>query len=114
MADKKEETKKSPLATFREKLADKAALQANIEEGLKHTNAKVRAFAAKLAVKTQDSKFVKKNVMPLVKSEKTKRVLGRIQKKFDRSDIKKRIEEIAKMKPAAKKEAAAPAEGEAK
>jgi len=105
MADEK--PKASPLEAFRKRLADRGELVSTIQEGLKSTNAKVRALAIKWAHKTQEHDFVKKHVMSLLKDEKTKRVYRTISKKINRSTIKKKLEELTKASP--KKEAKAEA-----
>ena len=59
MAEEKT-TKKSALSIFRETMVTKGDLAAKLAEGLKNTNAKVRALAAKSALRTQDNAFIKK------------------------------------------------------
>src|SRR5206468_1335967 len=109
--------KKTPLMLFREKLINHSQLKENLLEGLKSTNAKVRSLASKVAFKTHEHDFVKKNVLPLINSEKSKKVLRTISGKITRKDLVKKVasllakKEVPQAKPAeAATPAAAPAE----
>ncbi|MDZ4677432.1 MAG: hypothetical protein SGI74_07965 [Oligoflexia bacterium] len=108
--EKKEETaKKSATDFFREKLSNKEQIKETVLEGLKSTNSRVRALAVKTAFKLQDHPFVKKNVMPLIQSDKSKKVLRTLSQKVTRKDLVKKMDDLiaaAKKAAAAKKEAA--------
>ena len=117
MAEAKEtkEVKPSPLSNFRAKLSNKEALSATLQEGLVSTNAKVRAMASKVAYKTQNHEFVKKHVLPLMKKEKTKRVIQVISEQVTRKELFKKLSDFAKNKAAAiKSKADAPKAGAGK
>ena len=96
------EVKVSPLQQFREKLKNREQLKAALQEGLGSTNAKVRALAARLAYKTQEQDFIKKHVMPLLTSEKTKRVYRSFAKRINRKSIEEKLKQFAKVAPAKK------------
>lgn len=103
----KEKTKKSPILIFRENLGDREKLKATITEGLKSSNAKVRALAAKLAFRTQEYAFVKQNVLPLLKSEKSKKVLRTLAGKIYRKDLHEKVKKLILPKKLGKKPAKA-------
>lgn len=110
MADKKEETK-SALQTFKETLHTKKNVADIILEGIKSKDARVRSLAAKVAFKTQKYDFIKKNVLPLMNSDKSKKVLRTIGNKITRKDLNTKLEGLIKKKVAGGKKAAAkPAE----
>lgn len=96
MADEKKEAKPTPLSIFRAKVREAGINESTLVEGLKSTNAKVRAYATKLAVRSQEFPFVKKNIMPLIKTEKTKRVLASLSKHVTREELTKRVSDIVK------------------
>jgi hypothetical protein len=100
----KTETKKSPLQTFKEKLADKKQVKENILEGIKSTNAKVRSLATKIAFKTQEHDFIKKNVLPLIDSDKSKKVLRTIGEKIHREKLAEKLITLINKKVAHVKE----------
>src|SRR4051812_15843796 len=109
MAEEKT-AKKSALSTFRESMAAKGDLTAKLTEGLKSTNAKVRALAAKSALRSQENSFIKKSVLPLIATDKSKKVLRVISKRITRKPLLAKLEALATKKPAGKKEAGAGAE----
>src|SRR5438874_2964854 len=96
MADEKNDkkTKKSAVDLFREKIMKKEEVQATILEGIKSTNARVRALAIKLAFKTQEHPFVKKNVLPLIAGDKSKKVLRTLAEKVTRKELKKKLKSL--------------------
>ncbi len=112
--------KKSPIDEFRAKLRATTNLGDTVVEGLKHTNAKVRSLAIKVATRSQDYPFVKKHVLPLIKSEKSKHVLRTLADKTYRKELADRVKKLVVQKVAGKKEkapeaaapAAAPAAGD--
>jgi len=111
MADeKKVETKKTAIHTFREKLKNHDQLKETILEGLKSTNSRVRSLASKIAFKLRDKEIIKKNVMPLIHSDKSKKVLRTISSKVTRKALAKRVlSMLAKKKTTGEKPAEAPA-----
>lgn len=103
--------KESPLDAFRKKLGDKENLKNAIMEGLKSTNAKVRSLAVKAAFRLKDHALVKNNVLPLIKSDKSKKVLRTVSEKITRKDLAAKVKKMVAAPKAAKKDdAAAPAE----
>jgi hypothetical protein len=106
MAEKKE--KSNPVAEFRAKIAGKSDL-ATLSEGIKSTNAKVRALSAKLIIRLGDKSAIKTLVMPLAKTDKTKKVLRAIDKKVKRKELRTKVEGML-VKKAAGGKAKAPAE----
>jgi hypothetical protein len=113
MAEEKKEAPSTPVNDFRLKLKDVAKLQETVLEGLKSKNGKIRALAAKAAFKLKDHAFVKKNILPLIASDKSTKVLKAIEDKIRRSTLGETLEKLYKANtPKAKKaaeEAAAPA-----
>ncbi len=112
MADEKKEavTKKAPIHAFREKLRHPDQVKESILEGLKSTNARVRSLAAKMAFKLKDKELIKKNVMPLINSDKSKKVLRTLSEKVTRKPLIKKVQSLlAKKKASAEKPAAEPA-----
>jgi hypothetical protein len=110
--EKQEKTKKSSIELFRAKLRTTSNVQETVLEGLKHASGRVRSLALKVAVRTQDQAFVKKNLLPLIESEKSKKVLRALQGKITRKSLDKKVEALKKAKAATAKKAdeAAPAE----
>lgn len=110
------ETKPAPLAAFKQGLAAKQTSLTNaLADGIKNTNAKVRSLAIKIAVRTQDAAFIKKNITNIIPTEKSKKVLRTIAKTITRKPLIKKLAELqVKKAPEAKAEkkaeAAAPAE----
>lgn len=102
MADEKEaKVKTTALSEFRKRLQNKDELKAAVIEGLKSTNAKVRALAAKMAFKLKDHGFIKQNILGLIKSEKSKKVLRSISQKITRRELYKKVKASQVMKKAA-------------
>ncbi len=99
--------KKTALSTFRKSMVAKGDMSSKLTEGLKSTNAKVRAQAAKNALRSQDNAFIKKSVLPLIAVDKSKKVLRVISKRITRKSL---IEKIAAMTAVAGKKVAAPAD----
>lgn len=89
MSDEKKADKKKDnvLDLFRAKLKDPKQVKAAIAEGIKHTNGKVRSLAIKWAVRTEEHEFVKKNILPLINSDKSKKVLRTISDKIYRKEL---------------------------
>jgi len=114
MADAEtKEAKPSVIMEFRKKLRNHKELKATVTEGLKATQAKVRALAVKAAFKLKDHSFVKQNVLPLIKTDKSKKVLRAISDKITRRELYKKVKAMRVVKKLAPKKetAAAPAEG---
>lgn len=116
MAEKDEAQKKTPVTVFREKLSDPQQIKQNISDGIKSTNAAVRALAAKAALKSQDYAFIKQHVLPLIKSEKSKKVLRTISRRMTRKDLAQKVKSmmVKKAVPAKTADAAQPAAEEKK
>jgi hypothetical protein len=93
MSDAKETNKKSPIELFREALHSTKAMEATVLEGLKSTNAKVRSLAIKMAFRTQEHAFIKKNVLGLAK-DKSKKVLRTLSNKITRDDLRKKVKSL--------------------
>lgn len=102
--DATKETKKSPLLTFKHSLIGQSNATSILTEGIKNTNAKVRSLAIKIAFRSQDAAFIKKNITPLIQSEKTKRVLRTIASKMTRKTLSKKLADLKAAAPKAKKE----------
>jgi hypothetical protein len=101
MADEKEaKVKVNALSEFRKRLQNKNELKAAVTDGLKSTNSKVRALAAKMAFKLKDHAFVKQNVLGLIKGDKSKKVLRSISGKITRRDLYKKVRASRVMKKA--------------
>ena len=99
MADEKKDKKPTPLDLFKKKLGNREKLKAELLEGLKSTNSKVRSLAAKLAIRSQEHAFVKEDILPLIQSDKSKKVLRTIGEKINRQDLVEKLEKlIAKTK----------------
>jgi hypothetical protein len=107
--EKKEPAKKTAADLFREKLSNKEQVKETILEGLKSTNSRVRALAVKTAFKLQDHPFVKQHVLPLINSDKSKKVLRTLSEKVTRKELAKKVKDLL----TAAKKAPAKAEGEA-
>lgn len=109
MAEKKEEGKESAAQTFRKelKVAEKAV--ENITNGLKSASGRVRALAVKHAFKTQKHDFIKKHILPLMETEKSKKVLRTIGEKLTRKSLNEKLKTMTVKKVAGKK-AEAPSE----
>ena len=105
MADEKKVVKPRAVDAFRAKLRNKEQAQATVLEGLASTNSKVRSLASKMAFKLKDHEFIKKNVMPLVSSDKSKKVLRSISDKITRKSLLKKVQGLLakKAKPEEKK-----------
>jgi hypothetical protein len=115
-AEEKKETKKTAVDLFRAQLRNKDQMKATILEGLKSTNARVRSLAIKAAFKLKDNEIVKKNVMPLINNDKSKKVLRSMADKMNRKTLTKKLASWVAPQPKKKAEgeaAAAPA-GETK
>lgn len=100
---------KNVVNEFREKFRGGDQIVKSIQEGLKHSNAKVRALAAKAALRTQDHGFLKSNVFPLLEQENNKRVLRAVVGKIYRKSWAQKLEQIIAARPKAEKKVA-PAE----
>jgi hypothetical protein len=112
MADEKEtKVKVNALSEFRKRLRNKDDFKTALTDGLKSTNAKVRALAAKTAFKLKDHGFVKQNVLGLIKGDKSKKVLRSISGKITRRELYKKVRASRVMKKVGSKptEEAAPA-----
>ena len=97
MADEKKtvtDVKKAPIHVFREKLRKHDALKETITEGLKSTNARVRSLATKMAFKIGDHDLIKKNVLPLINSDKSKKVLRTLSSKITRKPLIKKVQSL--------------------
>ncbi len=105
MSEKKE-TKKSALEEFKTKILDKEKLKQHLADGIKSTNAKVRSLATKIGLKTQEHEFVKTHIMPLLKADKSKKVLRTISKQITRKDLIKKLEDLLAKKPSTKEQTA--------
>ncbi|MCC6276807.1 MAG: hypothetical protein IT289_02700 [Oligoflexia bacterium] len=113
MSEEKKEETKSPVQEFRLRLKDIKKLKETVLEGLGAKNGKIRALAAKAAFKLKDHAFVKKNVLPLIESEKSTKVLKAIGDKIKRDKLFKNLEKLYSAKPKAKKAEAAEGSAEA-
>ena len=113
--EKKEPKKKTAVDLFREQLRNKDQMKATVLDGLKSTNARVRSLAIKAAFKLKDHEIVKKNVMPLINNDKSKKVLRAMADKMTRKNLSKKLASWVAPQPnkKAEGEAAAPA-GETK
>jgi hypothetical protein len=105
MADQKEAAKPTPSDEFRKSLKNKDAFKATITEGLKHKSGKIRSLAVKAAFKLKDHGFIKQNILSLIKSDKSKKVLRAISGKITRRDLVKKVK-AARVKKTAGKSAA--------
>ena len=116
MSDEKKAKGPAPIVVFREKVREQKKSAQVILEGLKSTNAKVRSLAIKLAYATQAHDFIKKNVLPLIEADKSKKVLRTLARNVTRRELMKKVKKMRvpkkahgkAAKPAA--DAAAPAE----
>jgi len=96
MADETQEKKeavdvKKLALEFRKTLRNPGQLKAAVTEGLKSKNALIRALAVKAAFKLKDHNFIKQNVLGLIKSEKSKKVLRAISGKITRRELYKKV-----------------------
>lgn len=100
MAKEKTEEKAKPTLAmeFRKKLKNREQFKATITEGLKSANSRVRSLAIKAAFKLKDHSFVKQNVLPLITSDKSKKVLRAISQKITRRDLYKKVKASRVMK----------------
>ena len=109
MADeKKEATKPSPSREFKKQLLNSKDLQKTILEGLKSTSGRIRSLAVKTAFKSQEHPFIKQNVIPLIKLEKSKKVLRTLSEKMTRKELAKKVESLLAAKKTTEKTAANP------
>lgn len=60
----------------------------------------MRSLASKVAFKTQEYDFIKKNVLPLTNTDKSKKVLRTISGKITRKDLIKKVASLAAKKTA--------------
>ncbi len=98
--EKKEKTKKTPVDLFREKLQDRAQLKETVLEGIKSASGRIRSLSIKAAYKTQEHAFIKQYVLPLINSDKSKKVLRTISKKVTRTELAKKVKSMMKPKAA--------------
>jgi hypothetical protein len=114
MANEKDnkKTEKAPTIVdeFRKKLRNKEQIKATVTEGLKHANGRIRSLAIKAAFKLRDHAFVKQHVLPLITSDKSKKVLRTLSDKVTRKELYKKVKASRVMKKfGTKKEAGADA-----
>ena len=113
MAEEKiEKAKKTASDLFREKLQNHAQLKETIIEGVKSASGRIRSLAIKAAYKSQEHAFIKQYVLPLLNSDKSKKVLRTLSKKVTRKDLVKKVKSMLKPKVAQTKKAG-DTEGEA-
>jgi hypothetical protein len=98
--EKKPEVKKTLSSLFREKLQNREQLKETVLEGLKSTNARVRAIAIKAAFKLKDHELIKKHVLPLINSDKSKKVLRTVSEKITRKDLAAKLKAMLAQKKA--------------
>ncbi len=111
---KKEDKKPTIVDEFRKKLRNKEEIKATVTEGLKHANGRIRSLAIKAAFKLRDNAFIKQNVLPLINSDKSKKVLRTLSDKVTRRELYKKVRASRVMKRfGPKKEAGADAEAPA-
>jgi hypothetical protein len=101
--EKKEVPMNAALLEFRKKLMNKDALKETILDGLKNKSAKVRSLAVKTAFRLKDHDLVKKNILPLIKSDKSKKVLRTVADKITRKELTEKVRKLMAQKKAAPK-----------
>ena len=106
---KDENAKPTIVDEFRKKLRDRDQIKATVTEGLKSTNSRIRSLAVKAAFKLRDHSFIKQNVLALIKSDKSKKVLRTLSDKITRRDLYKKVKASKVMKKFGKKDAPADA-----
>jgi hypothetical protein len=106
--------KPSLVSTFRLKIQTPSESKEAILEGLKSTNAKIRAAAIKFAFKLKDHEIIKKNVLPLLAAEKSKKVLRAVAGKITRKDLDAKVHSLLAKKVAKDAPAKAAAGAEVK
>jgi hypothetical protein len=96
MANETPEVKAKPSLAmeFKKLLRNKDTLVASVTQGLQSKNAKVRSLAIKAAFKLKDQAFLKKNILPLISSEKSKKVLRTLSDKITRRELVKKVRAI--------------------
>jgi len=103
---KDEKAKPTIVDEFRKKLRNREQIIATVTEGLKSTNGRIRSLAVKAAFKLSDHSFIKQNVLPLIKSDKSKKVLRTLSDKITRRDLYKKVKMSKVVKKFGKKETA--------
>ena len=113
MADEKKiEIKKTALTLFREKLRNREELKQTILDGLKSSNSKIRSLATKAAFKLGEYDIIKKNVLPLINSDKSKKVLRSVAERLTRKDLATKMKTLLAKKKAHEKHVEAKPAGE--
>ncbi len=121
MANEKEikkegEGKSTIVDDFRKKLRNREELKATVAEGLKSANSRIRSLAVKAAFKLGDHSFIKQNVLNLINSEKSKKVLRALSDRITRRELYKKVRAskvvkvFGKKKPTGGDAAVAPSE----